>query len=186
MIVKVQVLVLLPPLEHAPDQITSRPLVALSVTDVPLANGAEAVLPTETLIPVGLEVTRSPLRPVAVTVNVTFAAGGVTVSTAVLVTPAKTAEIVAEVTAVTALVLAVKVALVAPAATVTLAGTVAAAPLLESATTAPPEGAALVSVTVPVEDVPPVTLVGLSVKVLRLAGGGTGVTVSAAVLLTAL
>ena len=64
------VVVLLPPLEQAPDQITSRVLVALSVIDAPITNVAEPVLPTATLIPAGLEVTRSPLRPVAVTVNV--------------------------------------------------------------------------------------------------------------------
>ena len=68
--VKVQVLVLLPPLEQAPDQITSRPLVALSVIEVPTANDADPVLPTSTLIPAGFEVIRSPLRPVAVTVKV--------------------------------------------------------------------------------------------------------------------
>ena len=68
--VKLQVFTLLPPLEHAPDQTTSRPLVALSVIDVPVLNVAEPVLPTATLIPAGLELTRSPLRPVAVTVSV--------------------------------------------------------------------------------------------------------------------
>jgi hypothetical protein len=63
----------------------------------------------------------------------------------------------------TVCVVTVNVRLVVPAATVTLAGTVAAAVLLlESATTRPPEGAAAESVTVPVDDVPPVTLVGLS------------------------
>ena len=65
-----QVFTLLPPLEHAPDQMMSRPLVALSVIDVPVLNVAEPVLPTATLIPAGLELTRSPLRPVAVTVSV--------------------------------------------------------------------------------------------------------------------
>lgn len=58
-------LCLFPPLEHAPDQIASRPFVTLSVIDVPTLNDADPVLPTFTLIPAGLDVTRSPLRPVA-------------------------------------------------------------------------------------------------------------------------
>jgi hypothetical protein len=66
----VQVFVLLPPLEHAPDQIASRLLVTLNVIDVPVVKDADWLLPTRTLIPDGLEVTRSPLRPVAVTVSV--------------------------------------------------------------------------------------------------------------------
>jgi hypothetical protein len=68
--VKVHVFVLFPPLEHAPDQIASRPFVTLSVIEVPVLNEAEPVVPTFTLMPAGLEVTRSPLRPVAVTVSV--------------------------------------------------------------------------------------------------------------------
>ena len=87
---------------------------------------------------------------------------------------------------VTVVVVIMKVALVCPAATVTLAGTVAVLMLLESETTRPPDGAAPVNVTVPCEVAPPVTLVGLSVTALRLAGGGTGVTVSVAVRFTPL
>src|SRR4029077_15423860 len=65
--------------------------------------------------------------------------------------------------AATALVLTVNVALVAPATIVTLDGTVAAAVLLlEIATVAPPAGAAPLSVTVPVEEFPPITVVGFS------------------------
>src|SRR5215210_8252812 len=64
----VQDFVLLPPLEQAPDQTTSRPFVALSVIEVPVAKEAELVLPTATSMPTGFEVIRSPLRPVAVTV----------------------------------------------------------------------------------------------------------------------
>jgi hypothetical protein len=89
----------------------------------------------------------------------------------------------------TALVLTVNVALVAPAATVTLDGTVAAAVLLlERATNVPPDGAAPLSVTVPVEDcVPPTTLVGVRLSDESvIGGGGTGVTVSEAVLVVPL
>jgi hypothetical protein len=68
---------------------------------------------------------------------------------------------VTEVTLATALVITENVAVVAPAATVTLAGTCAAVVLLlVNPTVAPPVGAAPLNVTVPVDDVPPVTLVG--------------------------
>jgi hypothetical protein len=57
----------------------------------------------------------------------------------------------------------VNVAVVAFAATVTLAGTVVAPVLLLlSATTAPPPGAGPLNVTVPVDVLPPVTVVGFS------------------------
>ena len=72
---------------------------------------------------------------------------------------------VTTVDAVTALVVTVKLALEPPAGTVTLAGTVATPVLLlERETTAPPLGAGPLRITVPVEDVPPVTLVGFSVS----------------------
>src|SRR5467141_2360713 len=88
---------------------------------------------------------------------------GSTVSEAVLVTPAYDAEMVTGVDAVTALVLTVNVPLLAPAAIVTLAGTVAVdVLLLERETVAPPAGAGPLSVTVPVEGDPPVTLIGFS------------------------
>ncbi len=62
-------------------------------------------------------------------------------------------------------VLTVKFALVLPDDTVTLEGTVATdVLLLLSETTVPPKGAALVRVTVPVELLPPLTLVGFSVN----------------------
>jgi len=72
-------------------------------------------------------------------------------------------------------VLTLKVALVAPAGTITLDGTLAALLSLESSTCAPPAGAGPLSVTVPVEDVPPITLVGLSVSE-ETVGRGGGVT----------
>ena len=145
------------------------------------------MLPTATLIPAGLDVICSPLRPVAVTVKVTFAVAGFTVSAADLEAPPNVPLIVTDANAATAVVVTVKVALVAPAATVALAGTPATAVLpLDSATTAPPDGAALVRVTVPCDVAPPVTLVGFSTNVFRLAGGGTGVTVSVLVLLVPL
>ena len=77
-----------------------------------------------------------------------------------------------EVEAVTALVVTGKVALVAPAATVTLAGTLAAALLLESVTIAPPVGAAVLKVAVPVEEFGPTTLAGLTESDARLAAAG--------------
>ena len=68
----------------------------------------------------------------------------------------------AGVEAVTVVVLIINVALLYPSMTVTLDGTVAADALLERLTTAPPAGAAPLRVTVPVEDDPPFTLVGLT------------------------
>ena len=84
----------------------------------------------------------------------------------------------------TTLVVIAKVALVALAGTVTEGGTVAALRLLlASVTTAPPAGAALLSVTVPVLPAGPVTAVGFTVTPFKAAGGFT---VSVAVLATPL
>jgi hypothetical protein len=95
--------------------------------------------------------------------------------------------IVTAVVEATEFVVAVKVAVVAPAATVTDAGTWAAAVLLEvRLTTAPPVGAALLSVTVPVEEVPPATDVGLTLTPESVAPAGAVVTVRIAVRLTRL
>ena len=81
--------------------------------------------------------------------------------------------------AATALVLTVNDALVAPAAIVTLDGTLPTAVLLlESVICAPPDGTAPLRVTVPVEEFPPVTLVGFSKSEERT--GATGVTVTEA------
>ncbi len=66
--------------------------------------------------------------------------------------------------ALTAVVVTVKVAVVAPEATLTEVGTVALVELLLNVTVRPPEGAALERVTVPVDEVPPATLVGLRAR----------------------
>jgi|SRR5215204_3221254 len=95
--------------------------------------------------------------------------------------PPALAVIVTGFDAVTAVVAMAKVALVAPCATDTLAGTVAAAVLpLDRETAKPPAGADTVSVTVPCEEVPPVTLVGLTATV-ESAAAADGVTFKSAV-----
>jgi len=86
--------------------------------------------------------------------------GGLIVNVAVADLPLAVAVIVAAALVDTGTVVTVKVALVAPAATVTEAGTVALALLLDRLTASPPVGAALEIVTVPVEDAPPITVVG--------------------------
>src|SRR5262249_27578888 len=104
--------------------------------------------------------------------------GGLTGSTAVREAPPKGPAIVTGVAAVTAVGGSEKFALSAPAATVTLAGTPATVVLLlDSVTIAPPVGAAVVNVAVPVLPAPPTTLVGLTVTEDRLGGAGTGLTV---------
>src|SRR5437867_1765021 len=96
-------------------------------------------------------------------------AGAITVSEAVCVTPPKDAEMVTEVVVPTGLVLTVKVVVVAPLGTVTLDGTVATPGLLlDRDTRAPPLGAGPLSVTVPVDELPPVTLVGVKARESRV------------------
>ena len=81
----------------------------------------------------------------------------------------------------TAVVATGNLALLAPAGTVTLAGTVATdVLLLDSVTTAPPLGAAPLSVTRPVDGTPPLTLVGLTVREVRVGAEVAAVTVSTA------
>ncbi len=109
---------------------------------------------------------------------------GVTVSVAFLVTPPAAPEMVTVEVAVTVLVVTVNDAVVAPAGTVTLAGTVATEVLLLlSVTAVPPDGAGALSVTVPVEELPPFTLVGLRASE-EIATPAAGVTVSVAVWVT--
>lgn len=83
----------------------------------------------------------------------------------------------------TAVVVTVNVAVVFPAVTLTLDGTLAAALLLDRVTEAPPVGAGAFNVTVPVDDVPPLTVVGFNVTADSAAAG---VIVSGAVLFTPL
>jgi len=50
-----QLFALLPALEHAPDHTASRPFDTVSVTDVPVVNVADPLLPTATLMPAGAD-----------------------------------------------------------------------------------------------------------------------------------
>ncbi len=77
--------------------------------------------------------------------------------------------------AATALVVTVKGALVAAAGTVTVAGTDAAGLSLERETAAPPFGAGPLNVTVPLDGLVPVTLVGSSVSETSDGSGGVSV-----------
>ena len=84
--------------------------------------------------------------------------------------PPLLAEIVTDLAEVTVFVVIVRVATVLPAGTVTLAGTVATAvELLVRVTTAPPDGAGPVKVTVPVDEVPPFTEVGFKLSEVSVA-----------------
>lgn len=90
-----------------------------------------------------------------------------TVSVAAWLTP-YVPVMLTELLAATALVVTVNVAKVLPAVTVTLAGACATEVLLvDRVTTTPPVAAGPVRVTVPVEELPPVTLAGLKDTELR-------------------
>lgn len=65
-----------------------------------------------------------------------------------------------------------KLAELAPSGTVMLAGTLAAALLLESVTSAPPAGAGPLSVSVACEVCPPITFVGFNCSEPRVGRGG--------------
>jgi hypothetical protein len=82
------------------------------------------------------------------------------------------AEITTEVERETRFVVTLKLAEVAPAGTVMLVGMIAIfVLLLVRLITAPPEGAGALSVTVPVEVKPPLTLVGLRLSALSVGNG---------------
>ena len=95
--------------------------------------------------------------------------GARTDSEAVRVMPLRDAETVTVVLLVTGAVVIVKFAVLAPAGTVTLAGTAAAA-LLSLNETNVFTAALPLSVTVPVDDEPPVTVLGLTLTLLNEGG----------------
>ena len=105
---------------------------------------------------------------------------------AVLVTPFRDAFIVAVIVRLPLVVVMVKLADELPKGIVTVAGTFARfGLLLDKFTTNPPTGAGAVSVSVPVEDVPPTTVVGFSTSEARVADAG-GSTLTAADFVTKL
>ena len=110
-------------------------------------------------------------------VSETAGAGGLTVRLAVRLVPPRVAFIVADVVAVTVPAVIPNVAELFPVATVTLAGTAAGA-VLESATVAPPAGAAPLSVTVPVATPPLATEAGAMVRPVNDTGCGLTVRVN--------
>ena len=126
-----------------------------SVTTAP----ALGALPFNVTVPFGLP---PPITLAGLTVR-DVSTAGLTVRMALPVVPLDVAEIVTSACAATGLDVTVNVFVVVPAATVTLAGTVAeAVSELASVTTVPPAGAACDSVTVPVEEAPPVTAAGFT------------------------
>ena len=120
----------------------------------------EGAAPVKVTVPVELF---PPLTLFGFNVNdesVTLPLAGLMVSEACCELLPSVAVITAVVVELTDVVVTVKLALVDPLATVTLLGTLALELLLLRLTTVPPEGAAELRVTVPVELLPPVTLVG--------------------------
>jgi hypothetical protein len=141
---------------------SARSLLERETTAPPLGAGAlSATLPVEGDPPVtlpGFSVSEVRVGP--------GAGRGVTMRDAVgcWVTPVCDAVMLTVVVLGTAWVVTWKVATALPAATVTLAGTVATEVLLlKREMTVPPLGAGPLSVTSPVEGLPPLTLVGFSV-----------------------
>src|SRR6185312_3523394 len=165
--VRVQLFALLPPLEHAPDQIADRPFETVRVILVPGLNDAEPVLATGALIPAGLDVTRSPCLPPTVTLSGTVAtgAGGFTVSVAERVTPPPETEIVTSVWLLTCGVLMLNPPRKLPAGIRTVLGTVTAGLLLVTEKIWSVL-AAEATLTIPFEPALPVTAAGLRVRVL--------------------
>lgn len=133
------------------------------VTTVP----PDGAAPPRITVPVELA---PPATVVGLRVN-DVSACGLTVNVAEALAPPSEELMLTGVLAPTANVVIAKVADVAFAATVTVAGTVATAVFaLVSVTMVPPDGAGPVRVTVPVEDAPPMTTVGLRLNPLSVAG----------------
>jgi hypothetical protein len=130
----------------------------------------EGAAPLRVTVPVEL---LPPLTLVGFRVSDESVNDGLMISDAIWELLPSVAVIVAVRAVLTGVVLTVKVALVDPLDTVTLPGTLALELLLLRLTTVPPEGAAELRVTVPVELLPPVTLFGfrLSDEIVRDAGG---------------
>ena len=84
------------------------------------------------------------------------------------------------------MVVMLKIAVVEPAGTVMLEGTKAAVPVVHRATERPPEGAAALSVTVPLDVWPPVTVLGLTFTLDTVAAAPARVTLNAVTLLALL
>jgi len=148
------------------------PLVS-ATTNPPAGAGAVKVT-----VPVLVEpsTTAVGLRPRPASAGLVVPA--VTVSTDDLETPPPVAVIVAELLVAAASVVIVNVALVAPPATLTLGGAAATEELLlANVTVCPPEGAAEVRVTVPVDEEPPTTDAGLRLRLESEGAVGDEVTV---------
>ena len=148
--------------------ITALVLLLVSITTAPPAGAGTASATVPVL----------PAPPVTIAgFSVTVPTAGFTTRVAVFAEPLYVAVTVTAVWVVTGLVVIAKVAKVAPAGTVTEAGSVAAAVLLLArATAAPPTGAAVESVTVPVLPAPAVTVRGFSATEAR-GGLTTSVTI---------
>lgn len=144
-------------------------LLLCSATTAPPAGAA----PVNVTVPVEL----APPRTVVGLLVIAERLAALTVKDAVRLTP-RVAVIVAELLVATPDVVTVNVVEVLPADTVTEVGTVATAVLLLcKETEAPPVGAGPVSVTVPVEGLPPIKLVGLRLRDVTLTGAGATVRV---------
>lgn len=129
-------------------------LPELNGTDVPAVGAG----PVRVTVPVDVV---PPTTDVGLSARV-VTTGALTVRVVFWVTPDNTAEMVTVVLVETAVVVAVNVALVAPAAIATEAGTVVEGSDEDRVTETPPVGAWPVSATVPADDVPPVTDVGMT------------------------